>query len=250
MTAIMLDLETWGKRPGCDLRSIGACVMDLTTGYVATPDHAYLETFYVATDNPVEGIGSNNKFDANGYRRYKLHRDPETVQWWSEQSTEAQAAFGDAVDLREALERFDSWLGSLFNYEVILADTDAVQIYTHGPQFDISILAEAYHACGLPVPWHYRAPRDTRTLMDAADVGDHSAWLQQHNTGTVHHALDDAVAQAKAMCAAQARIDAWKRDAERYAWLRDGNGYVPEEQFCRGGEDLDKLCDTQGEWRG
>lgn len=32
-------------------------------------------------------------------------------------------------------------------------------------------------------------------------------------------------------------------DAARYRWLRDGNGYAPEEEMVRGGEDLDKLCD-------
>lgn len=31
--------------------------------------------------------------------------------------------------------------------------------------------------------------------------------------------------------------------AKRYAWLRDGNGYRPEEEFARGGEDLDTCCD-------
>ena len=41
----------------------------------------------------------------------------------------------------------------------------------------------------------------------------------------------------------QEMFDALERDAERYRWLRDGNGYAPEENFARGGEELDKLCD-------
>lgn len=32
-------------------------------------------------------------------------------------------------------------------------------------------------------------------------------------------------------------------DANRYRWLRDGNSYAPEENFVRGGPDLDRLCD-------
>ena len=32
-------------------------------------------------------------------------------------------------------------------------------------------------------------------------------------------------------------------DAARYRWLRDGNGYAPEECGITGGEELDELCD-------
>lgn len=38
-------------------------------------------------------------------------------------------------------------------------------------------------------------------------------------------------------------IMALQRDALRYRWLRDGNGYAPEENYARGGDDLDRLCD-------
>lgn len=182
---IMLDLETWGKRPGCDIRSIGACVFDPVAGTVSDTDQ-----FYIACDNPYKiGYPPDPK---HGLRKYPLHRDPDTVQWWSEQSEAAQTAFADPVDLREALERFSEW------YETVGATT----IYAHGPQFDISILEAAYHAVDLPVPWHYRAPRDTRTVFDMAGITDHSAWLREHATGTAHHALDDAICQARAVCAA------------------------------------------------
>lgn len=36
-----------------------------------------------------------------------------------------------------------------------------------------------------------------------------------------------------------------RRDAARYRWLRDGNAYAPEENYVTGGEELDKLCDSQ-----
>ncbi len=32
-------------------------------------------------------------------------------------------------------------------------------------------------------------------------------------------------------------------DARRYRFLRDGNGYLPEEEMVRGGDELDALCD-------
>lgn len=209
--SVMLDLETWGTRPGCDIRSIGACVFDPVTGHVGFgTNHEDNGTFYIACDNPPDPLWA----DWNGEPpvKYPLHRDPRTVQWWSEQSDEAQAAFADPVDLREALRRFVVWLSEVTNCgltEKVWTRSD-LRIWSHGPQFDISILAEAYHAVGLPVPWHYRAPRDTRTLFDMAGIDDHTAWLKQHPgpLGLVHHALDDAICQARAVCAAYGRIGA------------------------------------------
>jgi len=84
--------------------------------------------------------------------------------------------------------------------------TGDISLWAHGPTFDISILAAAYDACGLPIPWHYRAPRDTRTAFDMAGVDDHSAFMQRFNYGTAHNALDDSISQAKAVCAAFRRI--------------------------------------------
>ena len=206
--SVMLDLETWGTRPGCDIRSIGACVFDPVRQVVGDADGS--RTFYIACDNPPDPLWA----DWNGEPpvKYPLHRDPRTVQWWSEQSDEAQAAFANPVDLREALDRFDHWLQSVAgrgNYSPANQHVLNIRLWSHGAAFDPPILAEAYHAVGLPVPWHYRAPRDTRTLFDMAGIDDHTAWLKQHPgpLGVPHHALDDAICQARAVCAAWAMGD-------------------------------------------
>lgn len=61
MTAVMLDLETWGTAPGSALRSIGACTFIPATG--ETP-----QTFYRnITRASCEAVG--------------LAVDPETVKW-------------------------------------------------------------------------------------------------------------------------------------------------------------------------
>lgn len=125
----------------------------------------------------------------------------------------------DPVDLKEALQRFTYWLISLsadHNQPVVtylaMANDDRVKlddirIWSHGAAFDPPILAAAYEAVGLPVPWHYRAPRDTRTAFDMAGIDDHSAWLAQHagDDRVQHHALSDAICQARAVCAAWVR---------------------------------------------
>jgi hypothetical protein len=210
---IMLDLETWGTTPGSDIRSIGACVFDPVMGSIHS---AGWMTFYIACYNPLMGTYSREHYtqaelDAidGPHRRYNLTRDPHTVQWWSEQSDEAQAAFVDPVDLREALDRFSNWLCDLIPALYVPSHgLTGIRIWSHGAAFDPPILAAAYEAVGLPVPWHYRAPRDTRTLFDAAGIDDHSAWLNQHPgpMGVPHHALDDAICQARAVCAAWATL--------------------------------------------
>lgn len=213
---IMLDLETWGTKPGCDIRSIGACVFAPYTrdgkGLVHDGSLGTIIPFYQATDNPSEpemtpGYMLWNAREQRAYK-YALHRDPQTVQWWNDQSDEAQAAFADPVDLRNALNAFNNWICDIAQEPYIPSQgLTAVRLWSHGASFDPPILAAVYDAVGLPVPWHYRAPRDTRTLFDLAGIDDHSAWLNATPgpLGVPHHALDDAICQARAVCAAYDR---------------------------------------------
>jgi len=219
---IMHDLEIWGTEPGCDIRSIGACVFNPATGFVHDGSLGTIKPFYIATDNPIidraeyEATGVRGHWDGvDQYRKYPLTRDPKTVQWWSEQSVEAQAAFANVVDLHDALLSFVTWLElvtrNIANDQSV-QDRQYVRLWSHGPAFDPPILAAAYKAVkavGLPVPWHYRAPRDTRTAFDMAGVDDHSAFLNRFSVGTYHHALDDAICQARAVCAAYETVAGW-----------------------------------------
>ena len=217
---VMTDTETWGTAPGCDIRSIGACVFDPVAGWVPQAEMAQLPdgrivppTFYIATNNPrgYWGTGSSrDRFFTTGKitdrLQYPLKRDPKTEQWWSEQSAEAQAAFENPVDLRIALSRFSLWLAD------VCPNPSDLRLWAHGPQFDVSILAAAYAAVGEPVPWHYRSPRDTRTAFDMAGIDDHSGWLARYagDDRVQHHALSDAICQARAVCAAWERVRMWE----------------------------------------
>lgn len=106
------------------------------------------------------------------------------------------------------MKRFDAWLTDLSPRTAPDRQSPDIRIWSHGAAFDPPILAAAYAAVGLPVPWHYRAPRDTRTLFDLAGISDHSGWLDQYPgpLAVPHHALDDAICQARAVVAAYARI--------------------------------------------
>lgn len=203
-TFISLDLETWGKRAGCDLRSIGATVFHPYQIGAELPPRNSPAMFYQAVENPVDMIwgGGGTKTPEQIYHKYPLFRDPDTVQWWSEQSAEAQGAFANPIDLLDGLQLFARWLAQVAPNE---RDT---RIYTHGSHFDIPILEAAFHAVGMDAPWFYRTPRDTRTLFDAAGIDDHSGYLTSFATGDEiwHHSLDDSIVQARAISAALRRV--------------------------------------------
>lgn len=202
---IMLDLETWGTQPGCDIRSIGAVVFDPVKNLVAIPDGDNAELqFYIACKN------ENDKTSWKGQikpriipgLKYQLTRDPQTVKWWNEQSPEAQAAFANPVDLREACYSFGKWIVKIMYDDGAHTEQPTLKIWANGPQFDISILEAVYHAVKLPVPWHYRAPRDFRTITDAAGM----TRDEFSNYGDAHNALHDAIAQAMTVCEAYKRL--------------------------------------------
>lgn len=212
---VSLDLETWGTRAGCDIRSIGAVVFYPETGKVCDPRNGgadFSNSFYIACENPIisdlqmgqSGGEWYTLFDTTSqcWRKYPLKRDPATVQWWNDQSAEAKGAFIDPVDLSLALARFSDWLTGG------LQQPSELRLWSHGASFDPPILEAAYHAVGQVVPWHYRSPRDTRTAFDLVGIEDHTKWLKQFATpGEVyHHALDDAIVQARAICAAYAAL--------------------------------------------
>jgi len=220
MTHIMLDLETWGKTPGSDIRSIGVVVFDPVAGNVGIDCNEQMIidfnkwSFYIATDNPEQDpyINPNYYLDMSGRRsKYPLTRDPETIDWWNDQSEEAQAAFANPVELRDACFKFGEWLRDFdkeFPYYYVTGEketySDNIRLWANDPHFDVSILDAVYRAVGLPVPWHYRAPRSMKTITDAAGMTRDD--FKPFEYGTYHNALDDAISQAMIVCEAYKRL--------------------------------------------
>lgn len=164
MVHVMTDTETWGKRPGCAIRSIGAVVFGPHNGLLGA-------TFYVnITDQSCLDVG--------------LHHDPETVKWWEDQGEEAKAAFkDDQVPLPEALKMFTNFFRTV----------GGRVHWAHGPDFDLVIMAEAYRVCGMEPPWKFWDGHSTRTLYMVAGV------RPDRSKGVHHHALNDAIVQAEAV---------------------------------------------------
>ncbi|MFQ5897119.1 MAG: 3'-5' exonuclease [Candidatus Methylomirabilia bacterium] len=171
---LMVDLETLGAEPGVVIVSIGALKFDADGQTLG-------EEFYT-------NIMIQSCLDAG------LSVEGRTIQWWMEQSDEARQALfrPDPLPLRAALAAFsDFYKGSDY-------------IWSHGSTFDVPILGAAYRALDEDRPWSWTNIRDTRTLFSLVPQ---SVLDSVPCDGIKHHALHDAIRQARMVQAA-------------YGWLR------------------------------
>lgn len=167
---VMVDIETWGTRPGSVIVSIGACRFD-------TPAHLS-DQFSVV-------------IDAHNSMLHGLTVDAATLYWWLKQSDAARAAVcEEGYDLYGALHSFSEWLKPA---------GEEVEVWAKGSDFDLPMLTAAFDACRMVVPWKYSNARDLRTLLSLLpDRGPRTV----QRPGIPHRALDDAVHQAKLALAA------------------------------------------------
>lgn len=162
---IMIDLETMGNTPDAPIVAIGACRFD--------KNGVSEDTFYqkVSLESAVE---SGAKMDAS------------TVIWWMKQSDEARKEITSGKDdLWEVLCDFTAWVRS---------DDDLSGVWGNGAAFDNVILTQTYRRMGQKAPWPFWLDRCYRTMKSLSDV-------ELVRSGTHHHALDDAVTQAKHLIA-------------------------------------------------
>ena len=170
MDSIMLDLETMGSGPTAAIVAIGAVAFDPEDGELGAPFYAV-----VNLENAVLNGGV---------------MDASTVLWWLQQSDAARAPFmqsdqSKTFGLHDVLLQFGRWLSEC----TTCADGEA-KVWGNGSDFDNVILASAYRAVGLPVPWKFYHSRCYRTLKSLLPE------TKLLRTGTHHNALDDAVTQA------------------------------------------------------
>ena len=163
---LMLDLETLGTKPGSVILSIGAAPFG---SHVANAP-----TFYTS-------IGMHDS-QARG-----LKVDPKTLAWWQQQELPVKAAaFMGANPLIEALAKFTGYIKFLesLGFEV--------RVWGNSASFDCGILKAAYEAIGQEAPWKYYNEMCFRTLKNLVP-----ASLTPRRQGMAHHALDDAIYQAR-----------------------------------------------------
>lgn len=171
MCHMMIDIETLSTRSDATILSIGAVQFDLK-GNVFSSFH--------------EGVDISSCIERG------LHIDGDTIRWWLGQSKENQ---------ERLLKLPCSSLGAVlkaFEECFILMDKENTYIWSHGSNFDIVILENAYKAIGQMPWWKYSNVRDTRTLFDLANY--------KYVAKGGHDALEDAMNQAKAVAEAYQQL--------------------------------------------
>lgn len=173
----MLDLETFGTRPGCVVRSIGALMFDPR----GETKLSYERSFYVNVDRKsCEAVG--------------MLIEPETEKWWNDpKKREAQAAL--LINPRPAVEAAVSFLE-------FWRKTGARRVWCQGGNFDEPVMTAFLEALGLSPPWKFWDARCTRTAYAVCGFDPFSVRRE----GTHHDALDDCRHQVICVQRAYANI--------------------------------------------
>ena len=156
----MIDLETLDIKPTAAIISIGAVAFDR---------NGLGNSFYSIVDG--------NTSTAAG-----MTISQDTINWWKNQSEEAQSIFHspDKTTIQNALTAFGQWL------------PHNCKLWGNGAAFDNAVLSNAYSVCGMGQPWRFWNDRCYRTLSSFTKN-------KRVQSGTHHNALDDAKSQAQHM---------------------------------------------------
>lgn len=172
MTHVMVDLQTWGTRPGAALRSIAAAVFDPETG--------------------VCGAARYTNIDTASCEQVGLHVDPDTVAWWAAQSDKVQARLLTSPTpwpLDFVLRGFTSWWSHV----------GGDHFWSHGANFDEVLLQAAYHASDLPPPWKPWEVRCSRTVIALGGLKRRWAGVPRIGLDYVESQAEDVAAALKAL---------------------------------------------------
>ena len=163
-TDIMIDLETLDVLPTATILTIGAVKFDPFGDDVNDPKCV---KFYTRVD-----VDSCDRLGATVSQS--------TLDWWANQSQEAQnEAFdpADRVDITTAMDQLYKFCWG------------AKRVWSHGAGFDVIILENYFRKIGKAIPWAFWEVRDTRTIFDLGINPNRPPVLK-------HHALEDAWNQA------------------------------------------------------
>ena len=176
MRDLSIDLETLALGNNAHIVAIGAVLFDAETGDIGA-------SFYRTIVQ-----GSDPRADI----------DPEVVQWWGEQEPRVRSVLIDplADPAEDVLLDFSIWVG-----ESTFSDGFMVRPWGNGSIFDITIIESALKRHNTDIPWRFWNIRDVRTVTDLMNVRKNDVPF----LGTPHHALDDAMHQARLV------IEAYKR---------------------------------------
>jgi 3' exoribonuclease, RNase T-like len=176
VTHIMIDLETLGRKRGCQVLSLGA------------------------VEFGPSGLGAEFSvvFERTSQSERGLTVEPETREWWGRQSAEARARVFEApqTETGAALLDLETWLNKTSFYK-------QRRLWANGADFDLPILEDLYTAYSLTTPWVFYNARCYRMLKNLRRK------IGMDRVGVAHNALDDAKSQAAHAVKLLSALDAW-----------------------------------------
>lgn len=192
---VMIDVETYGKSSKAVIRSIGMVVFDLK--------------------GETEAL-VHNGIDVESCLMAGLEVDQDTIDFWRNQPKE----------IREKLIEMNRCplVDALLSVKYSVESIPEVYVWSHGSNFDIVILENAYKAVGMKPWWNYKNVRDTRTLFDVA------GYTYKAKGG--HDALEDAMNQAKAVQEAYQQLNQRRDTANKVQFLLDTYVKTTDGKFC------------------
>lgn len=169
----MIDLETMGTSAGDAIIAIGAVAMNLK-------DRKLGNTFYI-------------QISLEDTQREGFRINAGTVLWWLKQSSSARGEFAEndliGSDVRYAMRALTRFISQEADCPV-----DKIQVWGNGAAMDNVLLDATYRKLGLPKPWSYKGDMCYRTIKNIT-----RDKVQDIEPEIAHHALYDAVAQAKTL---------------------------------------------------
>lgn len=189
MPDVMLDIETMNTESDAATLSIAGVPFDGKTHECDTEN-----IFYEKVDPAqYDTLELSKKFSIGA----------KTMMFWMSQPKKARLeAFSGSKELAEVLRELTAW------FTKINPKGEKMRVWAHGKDFDCVILANAYKAMGMEVPWQFWLTMDTRTAYHLAP-----GFVKPEFNGDYpkHHPVGDCIAQIEALKKAA------KRNAEACA---------------------------------
>lgn len=186
---VMIDIETFGRRPRGLVVSIGAVLFDtlkeIPPTDAASDFHAVLSW---------EAALAESRFEKN----------LETLDWWHEKQPTAYARLRERMKLStlnmiQLLEQFCNWVAPLCE--------GGARVWGNSPSFDLVQLENAAKEVEIRFPIPYGAENDYRTLTDLV----YGPTLKPRPPENIaHDALADARFQARVCAQALQQVERWK----------------------------------------
>lgn len=194
---VMIDIETFGRRPSGLVVSIGAVCFssapeNYETGHIFSgkPEHEFHAVLSLQTT-----LGET-----------RFMQETETMRWWTEQQPAAYARLldlmrGSSLDVRALTQRFMQWLKPFCK--------QGYKVIGNSPSFDLVLIENACRQVGVPFEVPYRAETDYRTRTDLV-WGDAKP---RAGADGAHDALFDAKFQARTYATALHIVRGWRQAA-------------------------------------